>query len=692
MSGDCGIGQCNSTTGQCFCKSTNVVDIYGNVCPAGTTCGEDLYCHGNVTCTDSDGGKDYYTKGTIKLSDNSGYSTDTCAIKQSDGKYALVEQCGISSCYLQETYCDSTNSNKLPSEYFKCLNGCIDGACLRFPIIEDYKTVALGEEFYITQSDNSPYLWKLDNYEQSYLMYMSGNQSCSSNGKCNSIYRFHSLKAGVSSVIFNKVDTRDGSIAGVKIVYLTVKNSINFDISLRIDKYAYSAGETVNIISTLTGENYIDFSNAYVEFSVTYPDNSVRILTPSKIGFVSSGCSQSETGGAYSCVLKSSYSFVASYPITQDNLLGMYKAGAKARIGDTTRDASVYFEVKNDYRDYVDVSITPKEQTTTIGNPVSYRVVVKDNHPVSNYRNYEYEIDVSNLPYNLIQPRFVTVTAGSTATFDIDIFPSAASTERGVEVTSSQITVNDLSEYRQSSPTGAFILTSYPIAGGGGGGGTETVPIEVAGFRFTVGATLIDDPTVKDSDTAVLYVKYSNTPQPPDFPEEEIVTDYLREGWNLLNLPGKGTSFVDTTCSLQRKPFAYVYIHDQRRYATIQEAAITMGIDPLFEYVSVHPLWIYSYENCEISVKVSKYATYSGMAFIEGWNMVGTTQDMVGETMNSIKGSCDFEKIYRWNSDSQRWEKITGDDLIEKISNGLVIKTSSECNLKQNSIQPPIIS
>lgn len=44
MTGDCCLGQCTDK-GQCFCEHTNVVDIYGDVCPSGTTCGDDCRCH-----------------------------------------------------------------------------------------------------------------------------------------------------------------------------------------------------------------------------------------------------------------------------------------------------------------------------------------------------------------------------------------------------------------------------------------------------------------------------------------------------------------------------------------------------------------------------------------------------------------------------------------------------------------------
>lgn len=687
MSGDCGIGQCNSTTGECFCQRTNVVDIYGNVCPSGTTCGDDLYCHAIMTCTDSDGGYDKYVQGTCTDSKGTvhteecwssegqeGVSEWTCQMGPPDGKTPT------GTCLVDRSY---------PQSF--CSYGCRDGACLKQLPSTEFMTVVLGEDFYVSQTSSTPYMWRLAEYDESYLSYNGGGAGCSSTGKCSISLKFKALKEGTTKIILDKVNTNNNSTVEIKYVYVTIEDMIDYDLFINTDKYVYSHGDTVNIVATLTGEPNIDFSNAFVQFKLTLPDNTNVFLTPSRVGFVSAGCLQSETQGAYSCEQKSSYSFAASYTITQGSPIGIYKANVETRIGIASRSASTSFKVESDYADYVDIFISPESQTTTIGSPVSYRVTLRDKHS-DRSRNYAYEIAISNLPYNTIYPVIVALPGGASTSFDINVFPSSVSTEKGIKTTTETIGVEDLNEYRQSSTTGAFILTSYPIVSGGGSGSIETVPIEVASFRFSVSATLSDDHTVKDSDSAVLYVKYSDVQEPPDFPEEEIVTDYLREGWNLLNLPGKGTSFVDTTCSLQRKPFAYVYLHDQRRYVSIQEAAMTMGIEPLFEYVSIHPLWIYSYENCEISVKVSKYATYSGMSIIEGWNMIGTTQDMVGETMNSIKGSCEFEKIYMWNSDSQNWVKISGNDLIEKISNGIVVKASSECNLKKNSIQPPIIS
>jgi len=51
---NCCLGQCNLNTGECFCLHTNTVDIYGRVCPEGSTCGNDCRCHPQRVCTPGD--------------------------------------------------------------------------------------------------------------------------------------------------------------------------------------------------------------------------------------------------------------------------------------------------------------------------------------------------------------------------------------------------------------------------------------------------------------------------------------------------------------------------------------------------------------------------------------------------------------------------------------------------------------
>lgn len=497
-----------------------------------------------------------------------------------------------------------------------------------------------------------------------------------------------------------RVDYKNGIFTWSDLIDTEQKD---FDLKVTTDKYSYAPGDVVNIIATLSGDSSINFNDAVIEVRVTDPTGKIEILQGSAVGAAASGCAKSPTSDSYTCTVTNMYSFIARYPLTSDAISGLYNVYVKAMLREVTITAAIKtararFEVNEFFTDYVDITISPKEQSTIVGRPVSYEVLVKDRHPIPRCGTsvakcdintiYNYNIDVHNLPYNSIYPSTVSVPAGGSKSFEIKVYPSPIRTQEGVATAVEKTEVKVLENERATASTGAYLATGYPTAVQVL---QQAIPIKVAAFRFTVDATLDQDPTVRDSDTAVLYVKYSHTPEPPDFPEEETITVYLKRGWNLFNLPGEGTSFVEGTCSLERRPFAFVYLHDQRRFISIEEAAITMGLDRLFEYLSTHSFWAYSYENCEIGVRVNKYSTYSGLSLVKGWNMIGTTRDMVGETMNSIKGTCIFEKIYTWDSDSQEWVKRSGDDLIETISHGIAVKTLSPCNLKPNSIQPALV-
>jgi hypothetical protein len=69
--------------------------------------------------------------------------------------------------------------------------------------------------------------------------------------------------------------------------------------------------------------------------------------------------------------------------------------------------------------------------------------------------------------------------------------------------------------------------------------------------------------------------------------------------------------------------------------------------------------------------------------------LLGTTKDMIGETLNNINGNCNFEKIFTWNSDSQQWKEKSESELIEKMGDGILVKITETCSLKENIIQPP---
>jgi hypothetical protein len=182
-------------------------------------------------------------------------------------------------------------------------------------------------------------------------------------------------------------------------------------------------------------------------------------------------------------------------------------------------------------------------------------------------------------------------------------------------------------------------------------------------------------------------VIYSVGPQPPPFPiDGEEVKITLRRGWNLINLPGSPLSI---TSNCPSDIYGFVYLVDEQRYVTLQEAEQMMDDVEFIKYLTVHAFWAYVTEECAIYETVSEFATYSGMQLSNGWNLVGVTKDMVGETLDSINNGCTFTKVYSWDAQTQTWQSASGGTLLTEPYNGLLIKTSGTCGFKTNKIMPP---
>jgi predicted secreted protein len=485
-------------------------------------------------------------------------------------------------------------------------------------------------------------------------------------------------------------------------VFTAYQETNEFNFYVKTDKYSYSPGESVRIDAILSGNPSFNFNNAAVVATVTDPNGNQQDVRMYPVGVSASACTQSITTKTYTCAITNEYHFTGTYHIPSDAPRGVYKVMSTAITSTIKKSAETNFEVEKTYSDYVDVSIRPQEQHTVIGKEVSYDITVTDKHPAEicpvyecktplcpvqpcARRVYTYYISVSGLPYNTKYQNVIGLPAGGAITFSLTIFPSSTGTSEGVTTaTTTAGAINPASSEQRivSVVTGGAIAASTAV--------TETQPIKEVMFKFTVQATQQDDPRVSDSDGAILFVRFIEIPRPPDFPETEKIDIELRNGWNLISAPGYGY-FSLGTCSQDSRPVAFVYLTDQRRYVSFDDALSIMGTDKLKEYLSTHSFWIYSYESCKMIFDVERYSTYSGLQLDQGWNLLGVTKDMIGETMSNIKGNCAFEKLYSWDAESQKWIAKTENDLIDKMGYGGIVKVSSTCNLKANIIQPPTL-
>jgi len=537
------------------------------------------------------------------------------------------------------------------------------------------------------------------------------------------------------TITLNRGETKEIS-PGITIRFISATNStatfivsqksdeINFNI--KTNKYSYRRGEDVKIIAVLSGENSEDFDNANIITTVTNPEGVSKEIKMEKVGISSSTCIESVTTGTHTCSKINEYQFVGTYNIPSDGSKGFYKVLSTAVIGETKKNDEINFQVEMTYSDYVDISIKPYEQHAIIGKEISYDVTITDKHPIKNCpptkvesstitssvtstvsqatgrmltsettqeasncggdEIYNYLISVDGLPYHTVFPTVVSVHGGKSKTFELKVFPSSVKTAEGITTASTASTATTTT---QAVAERSVTITGKPIATESQSTTTsETTPaVKEAMFKFTVTASLKEESTISDSANGILYVNFVEKTKPPDFPNPEKINIDLKKGWNLISVPGNGIGFTQGTCT--EKPLAFVFVSEKQTYVSLDDALKDMGKEKLLDHLSTHSLWIYSYGDCNIGFNFKSYSTYSNLALDDGWNLLGTTKDMVGETLSNIKGSCSFEKIYVWSSDSQKWIEKSENDLIEEMGYGFLIKTSASCNLKNNVIQPP---
>jgi len=193
----------------------------------------------------------------------------------------------------------------------------------------------------------------------------------------------------------------------------------------------------------------------------------------------------------------------------------------------------------------------------------------------------------------------------------------------------------------------------------------------------------------------------------------------LKEGWNLVSVYTLSNYLfiLDTELSkydkdnledLQIKAiffydfFEKSYIMSYPQNEVDKILIFKERVNSNFDNYGLHAnsaLWVYSDKRQVIS-----FRTTDGPLMVEdvkmklGWNFLTITPDMKGKTINQIKGNCDIEKLYSYETSVQKWsnnlaydnfmdEELTDDS----IWSGIVIKLNSDCSFGGDSVNPPQI-
>ena len=195
----------------------------------------------------------------------------------------------------------------------------------------------------------------------------------------------------------------------------------------------------------------------------------------------------------------------------------------------------------------------------------------------------------------------------------------------------------------------------------------------------------------------------------------EITKSEIRveKGWNLVNLYviedifdvtlGNNENYQNYLDNLGLKA-AFVYDNKNKKYIRLYPNKEINKVNDFINNIQdpsepiIDSMWVYMKESKTITF--DEYdLSYNSASLVSSWNFISITPDMVGRSLNEIKGSCDIEKVYGWNnqeiSGGGNWDSISltykfGENV---VSRGILIKVSSNCNLgtSTDGTNPPVL-
>jgi len=192
--------------------------------------------------------------------------------------------------------------------------------------------------------------------------------------------------------------------------------------------------------------------------------------------------------------------------------------------------------------------------------------------------------------------------------------------------------------------------------------------------------------------------------------EQEVsVIRPLDKGWNLVSgFSGDYQISSDSDITSKNIKAIYSYYAPAQIYirfypklesAELASLASTYNInDNNDDSLAYNANWVYSDKRGDLKYSPNIPSQYSIKSLNDyqmyvGWNFVGITSEMIGKTLNELKGNCEWTRIYAYNTDNKKaqWVDVLNnvnpnymdkDKLNFDVENtGLVIKVSSNCKL-----------
>jgi hypothetical protein len=188
----------------------------------------------------------------------------------------------------------------------------------------------------------------------------------------------------------------------------------------------------------------------------------------------------------------------------------------------------------------------------------------------------------------------------------------------------------------------------------------------------------------------------------------------LNEGWNLVM--GFFPDYISPSSEIAKSNIKAVFMYspDMNDYITLhpkleltREFLVSNGIDRQDEYyddsANLYAYWVYSDKTGKMTYTINQLSFYAmkNVFLKRGWNFVGINPEMIERdtfTWDAIKGTCNIQKIYAWNYETQDWfeyqpsTEFKGYDFDDFLGSGMIVKVTNECQLSEpTSVIPPII-
>ena len=78
----------------------------------------------------------------------------------------------------------------------------------------------------------------------------------------------------------------------------------------------------------------------------------------------------------------------------------------------------------------------------------------------------------------------------------------------------------------------------------------------------------------------------------------------------------------------------------------------------------------------------------ASITFASGWNFFIGSKDMQGKSFDEIKGNCNIEKAYTFDSQAKSWKKL---ETAPGPSDNFIFKVTNKCMIGLPEVAPPEI-